>query len=80
MAIFIIRKRPHDEGSPPKAVEVELCLGDSGRADDGAPSLTPRCATEKEVEIQFEHVISEIKKKKSEALAIIRNSVQARKA
>ena len=77
MATFHIHTRPHDSLRPPKIVEVELCMSSFGHADDGSPALTPLCITEEEVEIQFERVISEIKKKKSEAKAIIRKSDEA---
>ena len=77
MATFSIHTRPHDEGRPPKIVEVELCLRDFALADNGLPVLTPLCITEEGVEVQFERVISEIRKKKSEAKAIIRKSDDA---
>ena len=74
MATFHIHSIPYDDLKPPKIVEVELCVSNYGQAADGSPAITPGCVTEQEVEIQFERVISEIKKKKLEAKAIIRKS------
>lgn len=61
----------------PKIIELQLCLSEYVRAADGSPALTHLCATEKEVEAQFERVISAVRKKKSEALAILRESHEA---
>ncbi len=77
MAIFHISSRPHDNLKPPKIVEVALCMNSYSRNDDGSPALTPLCVTEEEVEIQFERVISEIRKRKSEAKGMIRKSDEA---
>jgi hypothetical protein len=76
MATFHIHSKSYDLKQP-KIVEVSLCVSSYAQAQDGSPSITPPCVTEEEVEIQFERVISEIKKKKSEAKAIIRKSDEA---
>jgi hypothetical protein len=77
MATFHIHTRPYDNLKPPKIVEVELCVSSYAKANDGSPAITPLCATEEEIEVQFERIISEIKKRKSEAKAIVRKSDQA---
>ena len=76
MFTFSILKKPHDEMRPPKIIEVQLCLSEYVSADDGSPALTHLCATEEEVEVQFERVFSALKRKKSEALAILKESTQ----
>jgi len=80
MFTFTIIKKPRDEMRPPKVIEVQLCLSEYVRAADGSPTLTHLCATESEVEVQFDRIISAVKKKKSEALAILRESHEAHRS
>jgi hypothetical protein len=69
--------RAHDKMRPPKIIEVQLCLGDHFLTEDGWPALTSLCITEEEVEAHFERVVSAVRKKKSQAKAIIRRSYEA---
>ena len=77
MSTFRINKRPHDDQKPPKIVEVELVLSSYGSSSDGCPAITNYCITEQEVEQEFDRVISEIKKQKAKAIAILRKSKDA---
>jgi len=79
MSTFYIHKNPHDGGRPPRRIEVALCLADHAVMDNGSHAVTPLCCSEEGVEFYFERVISEIRRKKSEACAILRKSAEARK-
>lgn len=79
MSTFYIHKIPKDGGRPPRRIEVALCLSDHALMDDGSHAVTPLCGSEEGVELYFEGVISEIRQKKSEALAILRKSAEVRK-
>lgn len=78
MSRLYIHKIPLDGGRPPRRIELELCVTDCGVADGGSAALTPLCGTEDGVELYFEDLISKIRQKKSEALAILRKSAEAR--
>lgn len=78
MIKFSVLKKPHDDLQPPKVVEVQLCVSEYVATEDGFPELTHWCVTEAEVEAQVERVIDDIRKKKSEALAVLRKTKAAR--
>lgn len=77
MTKFSIQKKPHDEMQPPKIIEVRLSISQHEPDADGLPALTHWCATEAEVEAKFDNIIAAIQKKKSEALAILKKSLDA---
>ena len=77
MINFSIQKKPHDEMQPPKVIEVRLSISQHDASNDGFPTLTHWCATDAEVEANFDKVIAAIQKKKSEALAILKKSRDA---
>jgi len=77
MTKFSLQKKPHDAMQPPKVIEVRLSISEFESSGDGFPVLTHWCATEAEVEAKFDGVISDIQKKKSEALMLIRKSKSA---
>lgn len=77
MTKFSIQKKPHNEMRPPKIIEVRLSISQHEPDADELPTLTHWCATEAEIEVKFGKVIAAIRKKKSEALAILKKSQEA---